>query len=66
MPFTTLISAKELHENLYQDNWLIIDCRFSLADKEAGRNAYLESHIPNAIYAHLDEDLSASSTSLLV
>ncbi len=37
---------------------VIIDCRFSLDDTEYGRREYKAGHIPGAIYAHLDEDLS--------
>lgn len=58
MPFTTLISPTELVTHLGDPNWAIIDCRFSLTDTEAGRRNYLASHIPGALYAHLDEDLS--------
>ncbi len=58
MAFTTLISTAELAEHLDDPNWAIIDCRFALSDTEKGRMAYLESHIPGALYAHLDEDLS--------
>ncbi|MEM6321890.1 MAG: sulfurtransferase [Bacteroidota bacterium] len=56
--FTTIINAAELKKLLNQPKVIIIDCRFSLADKEFGRKAYAESHIPNAQYAHLDDDLS--------
>ena len=58
MPYTTLISVEDLKEHLGDPNWVIIDCRFSLADTEQGRHAYQESHIPGAQYAHLDDDLS--------
>ena len=58
MAFTTLISTAELADHLDDPNWVIVDCRFALSDTEKGRNAYLESHIPGAVYAHLDEDLS--------
>lgn len=58
MPYTTLISAEALRANLGQPGWLVIDCRFSLADTAAGQRAYAESHISGALYAHLDEDLS--------
>lgn len=37
---------------------LTVDCRFQLADTEQGRKAYRQGHIPGAVYAHLDEDLS--------
>lgn len=36
----------------------IIDCRFSLMDAEYGNKAYLQDHIPGAIYANLNLDLS--------
>ncbi|MFQ5420515.1 MAG: rhodanese-like domain-containing protein, partial [Anaerolineae bacterium] len=49
--FKTLISSHDLAENLGNPNWVIVDCRFSLADTEAGRRAYLAGHIPGAVYA---------------
>ncbi len=58
MPFTTLISASELRSHLNDADWAVIDCRFSLDDTERGRRDYLQSHIPGAVYAHLDQDLS--------
>lgn len=58
MPYTTLISATELTRRLDDPDWVVIDCRFSLADTERGRRDYLAAHIPGALYAHLDEDLS--------
>src|SRR5690606_9048514 len=36
----------------------IVDCRFSLADPAAGERDYRQAHIPGAVYAHLDRDLS--------
>jgi thiosulfate/3-mercaptopyruvate sulfurtransferase len=62
MAYRTLISATELAANLGDANWAVIDCRFSLADTEQGRRFYLASHIPGAIYAHMDEDLSGPVT----
>lgn len=58
MPYTTLISAAELAGHLHDPAWIVIDCRFSLADTERGRRDYLAAHIPGALYARLDEDLS--------
>ena len=58
MPFTTLISPAELADHLGDYDWAIIDCRFALSDIDKGRQAYREGHIPGAIYAHLDDDLS--------
>lgn len=56
--YDTLISPEELHQHYKKDNWILVDCRFSLADKEAGRRNYFKAHIPGAVYAHLDDDLS--------
>ena len=53
----TLIAPAELMQNLDHENWVIVDCRYSLADTESGRRLYGEAHIPGAVYAHLDEDL---------
>ncbi|TDQ42864.1 sulfurtransferase [Aureibacillus halotolerans] len=41
------------------ENVVVVDCRFSLQDSTYGRNAYLEGHIPGAVYADLDKDLSS-------
>lgn len=60
MTYTTLISTTELAFHLSDPNWAIFDCRFSLADHERGRRDYLQEHIPGAIYAHPNEDLSGS------
>ncbi len=60
MPFTTLISDSELNLHINDRNWAVIDCRFSLDDTERGQRDYLEAHIPGAVYAHLDRDLSGT------
>lgn len=62
MTYTTLISTATLDQQLNNANWIIVDCRFSLADTEAGAKAYRHGHIPNARYAHLDKDLSSTIT----
>ncbi|MFK2879089.1 sulfurtransferase [Rhodanobacter hydrolyticus] len=54
---TTLISATELAA-LPPDAVLIVDCRMDLADPAQGRRDYLAGHIPGAVYAELDTDLS--------
>lgn len=56
--FNTLIDRAELALHLDDPAWAIVDCRFSLFDSDQGRRAYGEAHIPHAVYAHLDEDLS--------
>ena len=56
--WTTLVEAGALADALGRDDLAIVDCRFSLADTDAGERAYREAHIPGAVYAHLDRDLS--------
>lgn len=53
-----LIRVDQLAALLGKEELLLADCRFSLADTEAGRRAYREGHLPGAVYFHLDEDLS--------
>ncbi|OOG45824.1 sulfurtransferase [Rhodanobacter sp. C01] len=54
---TTLIDASEL-ATLATHDVLIVDCRFDLVDPGNGGRDYLEGHIPGAVYASLDHDLS--------
>jgi thiosulfate/3-mercaptopyruvate sulfurtransferase len=60
--FTTLISVRELNARIDNPHWVIIDCRHDLADTSAGRRAYEKEHLPNAHFAHLDNDLSGAKT----
>ncbi|MFQ5578245.1 MAG: sulfurtransferase, partial [Anaerolineae bacterium] len=59
MVFSTLISAAELAGHLRQPDWAVVDCRFWLDDTERGGREYRQGHIAGAVYAHLDEDMSA-------
>jgi len=63
MNYSTLVSSATLQQNLDNPGWVIVDCRFSLADSQAGSTAYRHGHIPNARYADLNKDLSAEITS---
>ncbi len=56
---TTLIEPHELAARLEDPDWAIIDCRFDLARPDWGAQAFAAGHIPHALYAHLDRDLSA-------
>ncbi|HRI19000.1 MAG TPA: rhodanese-like domain-containing protein, partial [Burkholderiaceae bacterium] len=44
---------------LGQPGLRLIDSSFDLADADAGARAYAGSHLPGALYAHLERDLSA-------
>ncbi|MBE9515701.1 MAG: sulfurtransferase [Proteobacteria bacterium] len=62
MSFTTLVSTEDLAAHLDDADWVVIDCRFTLTDPDAGLRAYEKEHIPGAQYAHLDDDLAAAVT----
>ena len=53
-----LISVEELFEMFGRDDVLIVDCRKELSAPDSGRIAWADAHIPGAIYADLDSDLS--------
>jgi thiosulfate/3-mercaptopyruvate sulfurtransferase len=60
---TTLIEPEELAARLAEAaaataDWAVLDCRFDLAQPEYGLASYSAGHIPGALYAHLDRDLS--------
>ena len=58
MSYETLIDAQALYELCSRQPLLIVDARHELADPEKGARAYAEGHLPGAVYAHLDRDLS--------
>jgi thiosulfate/3-mercaptopyruvate sulfurtransferase len=59
----TLIDPLTLARRLNAgDAIVVLDCRFDLADPQAGRRAHAQGHIPGARYVHLDEDLSGVKT----
>jgi len=57
-----LYTAHELHAIMHDGDCVIADCRHELARPDIGHDYYLEGHIPGAVYAHLEEDLSSAVT----
>ena len=55
--YTTLISASELAA-IAGDKTVVIDCRHDLMNPAAGREAYAAGHIPGAVFADTDHQLS--------
>ena len=53
---TTIVSTATLADHLGE--WAIIDCRFDLQNEQWGREQYRAAHIPGAVYASLNDDLS--------
>ena len=56
--FSTVVSTEQLAQQVNDPAWIVIDCRFTLTNTEAGRAAYARGHLPGARYAHLDQDLA--------
>ncbi|HEX5487671.1 MAG TPA: sulfurtransferase [Rhodanobacteraceae bacterium] len=52
-----LVDAQSLAA-LPPDAVLIVDCRFALGDPGKGERDFLQAHIPGAVHASLDRDLS--------
>lgn len=53
-----LISIPELARRLDEPNLVVVDCRWGLNNPEHGKNAYRTGHIPGAVFADLDTNLS--------
>ena len=47
----TIVSVEWLREHAGDPRLMLLDARFSLDDEEWGQRAYLEGHIPGAVYA---------------
>ena len=58
--FTNIIQAPDVKTG--DEHWALVDARFYLPNPDQGEREYLEGHIPGAVYAHLDRDLSGKTT----
>jgi thiosulfate/3-mercaptopyruvate sulfurtransferase len=58
MSFRTLIDVAQLRELLGRDDVLVVDCRYDLGDLARGPREYAAQHLPGAIHADLNADLS--------
>ena len=56
------VSVRELAESLDDPQIRVVDCRFYLPEPARGRKEFLAAHIPGAVYADLERDLSAPVT----
>jgi thiosulfate/3-mercaptopyruvate sulfurtransferase len=53
---STLVTTEELAQH---PEWRVFDCRHDLANPALGEQQYQEAHLPGALFASLDRDLSA-------
>ncbi|MGZ5200013.1 MAG: sulfurtransferase [Telluria sp.] len=58
--YTTLISAADLASHIDDPNWVVVDCRHDLANLSAGRDGYAVAHLPHAVFADMETELSGA------
>lgn len=59
---TTLVSVPELRQHLTDPDWCVVDCRHDLTDHSLGLKAYQQGHVPGAVFARIEDDLSGPKT----
>jgi thiosulfate/3-mercaptopyruvate sulfurtransferase len=60
MSYKTIITCHEATDHLGETDWVFVDCRAQMADHEYGYRVYRQSHLPRAVYAGLENDLSGT------
>lgn len=55
---TTLVNSDTLKRHYATPDWRVVDARFSLVNPGQGAREYGNGHVPGAVYAHLEDDLS--------
>ena len=58
MPHSTLVSTDLLSSHLADPAWVVVDCRYDLANEAWGAEQYKAAHIPGAAYVSLNDDLA--------
>jgi thiosulfate/3-mercaptopyruvate sulfurtransferase len=66
--YTTIVSTDLLASHLEvrlkadttESDWAVVDCRFDLQKEHWGQDEYRLAHIPGAVYASLNADLSST------
>ncbi|HZA96401.1 MAG TPA: sulfurtransferase [Burkholderiaceae bacterium] len=59
-----LLRVEQLRTHLQDARWCVVDVRHDLFDAGAGIRAYREGHIPGAVFANIDTQLSGIKTGL--
>ncbi len=62
MSWRTLVRPEELAGRLDDPRVRVFDCRFDLMQPQAGAERYRDSHLPGAVFADLNLDLSRPAT----
>ena len=56
--YRSLISTQFAQDNLDNPKWCYFDCRYELSAPEKKKAEYYVSHIPGALYVHMNQDLA--------
>ena len=59
---SNVVNVQWLKENFNNEKLVLVDCRFSLMDKEYGKRSYDECHIKGAIRVDIETQLSSPVT----
>jgi thiosulfate/3-mercaptopyruvate sulfurtransferase len=62
LSFSALITVEQLAPHVADGAWCVIDCRHDLSDFAAGGAAFADAHIPGAVFARIEDDLSGAKT----
>lgn len=60
--YSTIITTAEVHANLENHDFILLDCRSDLKDVQWGYQDYCRSHIPGSLFIDLNSQLSAPIT----
>ena len=52
--YQTIITTQQLLDNLYNTDWLILDCRGAVVSDSCAFQAYTKDHIPTAHYCSIN------------
>lgn len=59
MSVPLLVSTEWLAEHVADSNVRVVDVRWSLLERDKGRNAYLAAHVPGAVFLDVDRELAS-------
>jgi thiosulfate/3-mercaptopyruvate sulfurtransferase len=57
-----LVSTEELEKHIDDPKWIVFDVRSDLKDPDKGIRLYMEGHVHDAYYIHLERDLAGEKT----
>ncbi|WP_298138287.1 sulfurtransferase [Acidiferrobacter sp.] len=57
-PYRDIVTPAVVAAHGDDPSWVLLDCRFTLTAPEDGAESYAEGHLPGALYADLERDLS--------